>query len=134
IARENDLVFDEITLYETQLMHGPVGRLVARKEFGIEDEEVLSAIEFHTTGKANMTLLEKIIYLSDFIEPTRNYKGVRKLRKLALTNLDQALAMAFDNTIRFVISIESVLHPRTIEARNYLLMNTKEEKNGSEIK
>ncbi|MBF7097219.1 bis(5'-nucleosyl)-tetraphosphatase (symmetrical) YqeK [Alkalibacter mobilis] len=116
------LDLDEIVFYETQLMHGPVGSAIAKFELGIDDEEIISAISHHTTGKKEMGLLEKIIYLSDFIEPGRDYTGVEELRKLSMVDLDRALIMAFDNTIRYVLSLNSVLHPNTIEARNNLIM------------
>lgn len=121
-AQRYGLVLDEVVHYETQLMHGPVGSLIARHELGVEDEEILSAIASHTTGKKEMTLLDKIIYLSDFVEPGRNYPGVEALRELAFLDLDRAMIQAFDNTIRYVLSLDSVLHPNTIEARNQLIM------------
>lgn len=122
-AKRHGMVLDDVVYYETQLMHGPVGSLVAKYEFGVEDEEILSAIYHHTTGQKNMGLMDKIIYLSDFIEPGRQYTGVDELRTLALLDLDRALIQAFDNTIRYVLSLDSVLHPNTIDARNQLIMN-----------
>lgn len=122
LAQRHGLELDPVVHFETQLMHGPVGSLVARFELGIEDEEILSAIACHTTGKHEMNLMEKIIYLSDFIEPGRNYAGVDALRILAFQDLDRAMIQAFDNTIRYVLSLDSVLHPATIEARNHLIM------------
>ncbi|SHE62886.1 bis(5'-nucleosyl)-tetraphosphatase (symmetrical) YqeK [Alkalibacter saccharofermentans] len=122
IIEKNDLDVDEITYYETQLMHGPVGSFVAKSKFGVDDEEILSAIRYHTTGKKSMTMLEKIIYLADFVEPGRKYHGVEQLRKLAMADLDKAMIQAFDNTIKYVVSLDSVLHTDTIEARNHLIM------------
>ncbi|HAE61084.1 MAG TPA: ribosome silencing factor [Eubacteriaceae bacterium] len=122
VLQKNGLKIDEVTYFETQLMHGVVGSILAKEKFGVDDEQILSAIRYHTTGKKNMTLLEKIIYLSDFIEPGRRYPGVDKLRKLAMKDLDEAMIQAFDNTIKYVVSLDSVLHPDTIEARNYLIM------------
>lgn len=103
------------------LMHGLAGAVVARKIMGIEDEEVLNAISYHTTGRSNMSILEKIIYISDYIEPMRNFPGVDELRRLAFCNLDEALLLSFDNTIKYVIDRGQLLHLNTIEARNYIL-------------
>ncbi|KHD35136.1 phosphohydrolase [Clostridium acetobutylicum] len=103
------------------LLHGLAGRILAKKIIGIDDEDVLNAIEFHTTGRPNMSLLEKIIYIADYIEPGREFKGVDELRKAADEDLNKALLMSFDNTIKFVIDKGGFLHHNTIEARNYLI-------------
>lgn len=109
-------------LYEIhQLLHGAVGAHMAREEFGIEDEETLRAIRYHTTGRENMSSLEKIIYLSDFIEENRDYPGVDHLRQLAYKNLDQGLLQGFNNTIKFLLSTDKVLHCDTVKARNQIL-------------
>lgn len=116
------LKVDDITKREPQLLHGPVGAVVARQEYGIEDKEILNAIKFHTTGRKNMTVLEKIIYLADFIEPGRSYPGVDKLRALSVENLDDAMIQALTNTIRYITSIQGLIHERTVSARNYLIL------------
>ena len=116
------LKLDEVSLREPALIHGPLGACVAQDLFQIDDQEILGAICYHTTGRENMTLLEKIIYLADFIEPCRDYPGVERLRQIAWESLDRALLLSFDNTIAYVISLKSLLHPNTILARNYLLM------------
>ena len=104
-----------------QLLHGLAAAIIAKEEMGIEDEEILSAAAFHTTGKANMTLLEKIIYIADYIEPNRNFPGVQNLREITFENLDKGVLQGFDNTIKFVVDRKEILHLKTIEARNYLL-------------
>lgn len=116
------ILLDEVEKEEFELAHGAVGACLAQNIFNIKDEDILSAIMYHTTGKVNMSKLDKIIYLADFIEPNRNYQGVTELRNTAYTDdLDKALLMSFDNTIKYVISINKLLHPRTVEARNFLL-------------
>ncbi|SHJ51680.1 bis(5'-nucleosyl)-tetraphosphatase (symmetrical) YqeK [Tepidibacter formicigenes] len=121
-VKKYDILLDEIEKKELELAHGKVGAYLAKNIFKIEDDEIFSAITYHTTGKKNMTKLDKIIYLADFIEPNRNYSGVEELRNIAYNdNLDKALLMSFDNTIKYVVSIKKIIHPRTIEARNFLL-------------
>lgn len=115
------IMLDNIEREEYELVHGKIGREIAKDRFKIEDEDILNSIEYHTTGRVGMSVLEKIIYLSDFIEPTREYEGVEELRELALEDLNKAVLQAFDNTIRYVISIRKMIHPRTIEARNDIL-------------
>lgn len=122
IADEAGLEIDEITALEPQLLHGPVGAVVARDDFGVSDQDVLNAIQYHTTGCPDMTKLEKIIYLADFIEADRAYKGVEKLRECARQDLDDAMILAFSNTIRYIASISGLIHPRTIIARNDLIL------------
>ncbi|CAH2214173.1 bis(5'-nucleosyl)-tetraphosphatase (symmetrical) YqeK [Tepidibacter aestuarii] len=122
LVQKYDILLDDIEKKETELAHGKIGAYLCKEEFSVYDNDILSAITYHTTGKKNMSKLEKIIYLADFIEPNRNYDGVDKLRNIAYNEgLDEALLMAFDNTIKYVISIRKIIHPRTIEARNFLL-------------
>ncbi|MBZ4645108.1 MAG: hypothetical protein PWR27_1452 [Petroclostridium sp.] len=117
-----DIVLDNISKAEMQLIHGPLGAKIAQHQFGIVDEEILEAVHYHTVAKAEMTTLCKIIYLADFIEPNRDFPGVDKLRRIAYKDLNQAILMAIDNTIRFVLSLGKLIHPNTIDARNYILL------------
>lgn len=112
---------DALTMRVKELLHGPAAVHICRKVFGIEDEEILSAVRYHTTGKENMSLLEKIIYLSDFIEPSRSFEGVEELREMAFEKLDEALLMAFNSSIRYIISKNGLIHADTILSRNYIL-------------
>ena len=85
------------------LMHAPAGAELARQKYGIEDEHILSAIRWHTTGHEGMTKLEKIVYLADFIEPNRPvYPGLEELRAEAFRDLDRAVRMAAESTMRYV--------------------------------
>jgi len=84
------------------LLHGPVGAELAAREFGISDRRVLSAIERHTTGTPGMGMEDKIVCLADYIEPGRDYPGVRRLRELAGHNIDRALAAALEGSISYI--------------------------------
>lgn len=105
------------------LMHGLAGALIGKHIMGIKDEDIFNAIAYHTTGKKNMSLLEKIIYLADYIEPMRNFPGVENLKKASYINIDEALLLSFDNTIKYVIDRGQLLHHDTIEARNSILFH-----------
>jgi len=118
---EEGIKADATTLLVRELLHGPAAIHICRKVFGIEDVEVLDAVRYHTTGRENMTLLEKIIYLSDFIEPSRCFDGVENLRKLAFEDLDKALLLAFDSSILYLISKNKIIHLDTVLSRNYIL-------------
>lgn len=118
---KNNLEIDETMAKAYQLIHGKVAAHIAKEQFNINDQNILNSIEYHTTGRKKMSNLEKIIYLADFIELGRNYSGVEELRMVAEQNLDKAVLLALNNTIKYVISIEKLLHTNTIEARNTLL-------------
>jgi len=120
-VKEHQLEADRVLMEAYQLLHGKVAAAIAEKEFSIENQDIIRAIENHTTGRANMSLLEKIIYLADFIEIGRSYPGVDELRLRAEENLDKAVLLAFNNTIKYVLDIEKLLHPNTILARNEIL-------------
>lgn len=113
---------DSVERSSSELLHGIGGAIVAKKEMGIEDSDILNAIRWHTTGRPNMSKLEKIIYLADYIEPNRIFDGVEELRELCKVDLDKAMIKALDNTIKYVITKKSLIHIKTIEARNYLLL------------
>ncbi|MBQ4425434.1 MAG: nicotinate (nicotinamide) nucleotide adenylyltransferase [Lachnospiraceae bacterium] len=102
------------------LGHAPAGAQYARHRFGIEDEEVLSAIRWHTTGRPGMTELEKILYVADYVEPFRGKMvDLDKARRIAYTNLDQAVAFAGESTIRYLESRGEDIDPITREAVEY---------------
>lgn len=108
------------------VLHSFLGAEVAKKVYNIYDEDIIEAIKFHTTGKNDMTKLEKIIFIADAIEPNRNFKGIDEIRYVAGYNLDKAMLMLLDSNIIFLISKEASINPLSFEARNYLI----EEKNG----
>lgn len=121
LAENFGILLDEIERQETVLIHGPLGAFIAKKDFKIKDEEILRAIKIHTTGDKNMTLLDKIIFIADYIEPSRNFPGVDILRKQAHEDLDKAIVTAIDSTISHVMDKGSLLHPKTVNARNFIL-------------
>lgn len=102
------------------LAHGPVAAEMIQKDFDVHDEDIINAVRFHTTARPDMTLLEKIIYIADAIEPGRNYPGVNDIRKLAYQDLDVACLASIKKTIDFVASEGKFLDGRTIAAKEYL--------------
>jgi predicted HD superfamily hydrolase involved in NAD metabolism len=121
-AKEKKIDLDEFEIESTALSHATIGASVAKEEFEIDDVEILNAIKYHTTGKEDMTMLEKIIFMADLIEEGRNFESVDILRNLTYNNkIDEALLMSFNNTIKLVIDKNKIIHPKTINARNYIL-------------
>ncbi|OJG97658.1 HD domain-containing protein [Enterococcus termitis] len=109
----------ELLKYGNAIWHGLVGASMVERELGIEDEEILQAIRLHTTGAAEMSLLDKIIYVADYIEPGRNFPGVDEARKIALRDLDEAVAFETKHTLVYLIEQEQKIYPKTIETYNY---------------
>lgn len=99
--------------------HADFGYEIAKTFFGIKDEEVLNAIKYHTTGRPGMTLLEKIIFLADYFEPTRATPGLDKIVQTARTNIDQAVELALKNTLNFLKQNNYEIAPITISAYEY---------------
>ncbi len=120
-ANQLGLKLDRITRQQEKLLHAPVGAALLESELKILDPEVAGAVAYHTTGRIGMTLLEKILYLADFIEEGRRYEGVEFIRKAAYSNLERALLAAVDMTIKSVVARGLLLHPRSVAFRNRLL-------------
>lgn len=132
-AKRHHLEVDAVSLRDPQLLHGPVGAIVARELYGVTDPEIHAAICYHTTGRKDMTKLDKIIYLADFIEKGRNYPGVETARKKARDDLDAATIQALTNSICHVARMGALIHDQSICARNDLIIKeTKKIKNESE--
>ncbi|MBP1992899.1 bis(5'-nucleosyl)-tetraphosphatase (symmetrical) YqeK [Paenibacillus eucommiae] len=111
--------------FDKELWHAHAGAYMAKTQFGIEDEEVLDAIRYHTSGRERMTLLDKVVCLADYIEPGRHFPEVDTIRKLAEKSLDKALIAGFDSTIGFLLSKGKRIFPLTVLTRNKLLEDGK---------
>lgn len=110
---------DELERVSLKLLHSKTGAALARDVFGV-DEEIYNAIWWHTTGHAGMTLLEKIIYLADYIEPSRDFPGVDKLRQVCYKDLNEGLCLGLEMTIREMTDMGNPVHRATLEARDAL--------------
>lgn len=129
-AKAAGLEPSEIENKQPALLHAPLGEIWARTRFGVEDPTVLQAIRRHTTGAAQMTLLDKVIYIADFIEPGRKFPGVEKIRELVVKGPDETLLAAYNHTIAYILTGDGLLHPDTVAGRNFLLMEKKAKRNG----
>lgn len=104
------------------LLHGPVAAAWLPKETGLTDAAILRAVAVHTTGCPGMSPLDCIIYLADYIEPGRPYPGSARARRAAGRSLREALRIAFDESLNYLISTGAPIHPLTVQARNDLLL------------
>ena len=98
LCAEYGTILDDFSVRYPKTLHQLTGSLVAERIFG-ENEAVVAAIRHHTTGKADMTLLEKIIYVADYMEPCRDFPGVERLRELAYSDIDAALKLGLEMTL-----------------------------------
>ncbi|MDO4710418.1 MAG: bis(5'-nucleosyl)-tetraphosphatase (symmetrical) YqeK [Peptostreptococcaceae bacterium] len=121
ILTESGYIPDRLETDSVNLMHSKVSAIIAEKEYGVGNRSVLSAIRKHTTASANMSLLDKIIFVSDAIEETRSYDKVELFREIAPKDLDEALKMILDEQIIYLVRNDKSIHPNSIEARNFLL-------------
>ena len=124
-AEKRGIKIGEVEKAVPLLLHAYIGAKMISEIYEVDDAEISQAIYRHTVGARNMTDLDKIIYFADMIEPNRNYPGVEKLRNLAKTSssLDEIILTALNESIIFVVQKNSLLHPDTIDARNFLLLS-----------
>lgn len=120
-AKEAGLAWTEEFDQAPQIVHSYLGGLVAKDRYGIEDQDILNAITYHTTGRAGMTDLEKIIYLADYAEPKRNFPGVDQAREEIKESLNLAMFQSLNRTIKHLIDQDAYISPKSIDARNDFL-------------
>ena len=114
-----DMGFPVRYMDNMNLAHSKIASVLAGTLFGIHDEDVLNAVSFHTTGRAGMSLLEKIIFLADAIEPDRDYPGVDEIRKQAEGSIDKACLMSLKGTVDHIEKQGIYMDPDTLEAKDY---------------
>lgn len=112
------------------LIHSRLGAEFAQTEYGIDDPEILAAIRSHTIGRVGMSLLEKIIYLADKLEPSRDFKGVEAMRRTAYEDINKAMLMVMRHSAEYTAASGRSVNPSTEEVMNYL---KNEVKNGPEV-
>ena len=111
-----------------KLWHAIVGAEYIRNELGIDDEELITAVRYHTTGRADMTLSDKILFIADFISADRDYNGADEMRQRAEISLECAMDMGLSFTIEDLVTHGRPIHPGTVDAYNDIKL--KEQKNG----
>lgn len=117
IAKYN-IKLDDVESSAPKLLHAIAGFAVLKNEYEVTDEDILNAVRYHTTARANMSILEKIIYLADFISADRKYEGVEKLRKAVYTSLDCAMDTSLCFSITELLNKKVPVHLDTVRAWN----------------
>lgn len=121
MCKEYGIPLDEVKEKELGLLHAELGAYMAEHDFGIKDTEILDAIRYHTLGRENMSVMEKILYLADIVEPNRKeFDGLKELRELCFKDLDRALLFGFGLTIAHTNRRGHILHNQTIDAERYI--------------
>ena len=106
-----------------KLMHAHAGASYVRRELGIKDKDVLAAIRYHTTGRAGMSLLERVVFLADFTSADRDYHDIDTMRSLASKSMEKAMLYALSSSITHLVSKGRLVHPDAIDAYNDLLLS-----------
>ena len=116
-CQKREIPMSDGELRDPSLLHAKLGAWYAREKYGVEDDEILTAIECHTTGKKEMTLLDKILYVADYIEPGR-YKAseLPEMRKLAFIDLDLACLSIMESILKYLESTNCPIDTTTIDA------------------
>ncbi len=115
------LGLDPVYLNNRNLSHGKIASIMIQKDYQIEDRDIINAVNFHTTGRAGMSRLEKIIYLADAIEPNRQYPGVDEIRIKAYQDLEEACLLSLECSIEYVMKKGVYLDQDTLKARDSLI-------------
>lgn len=104
--------------FHHELWHAAAGCIIAEKEFGVKDPDILNAIRYHTTGRAGMSALEKLIYIADLIEPGREFPGIDELRTSAEQQIDKAMKACIVHSVLYLIDRRAAVFPDSIECYN----------------
>ena len=124
---ENGVLLTQVERSNHKLYHAMAGAVYVKNELGITDKDIINAIRYHTTGRKNMSLLEKVIYIADFISEDRNYDGVERMREKAKLSLECAMEEGLQFSIIELSEKLLPIHPDSIDAYNQIVM---EDENG----
>ena len=118
-ARNSNINIDETEFEIPELLHAPVGAFLAKNKYDIIDKDIFKAIRYHTIGKPGINNLGLIIFAADFIEPNRNFPGVKDLREVAdKKTLSELTVAVCDQSIRYNLDLRKNIHPNTLLLRN----------------
>lgn len=123
IMDKNDIMLTKLQLSSPKLWHSISGAAYINSELGIEDEDILNAVRFHTSGRAGMSLLEKIIFVADFTSKERDYDGVDIMREKADRSLEEAMHFGLSFTVCDLINRRRVIDPNAVECYNDITLN-----------
>jgi predicted HD superfamily hydrolase involved in NAD metabolism len=120
-AKDYGLTLHPIEEANGHLLHGPVAAQLVKKEFDLDHADILNAIAQHTLGAIDMSLLSKIVFLADAIEPARPADYANPIKQAIDQSLDDAILVACNSNLQILLETNKTIHPRTVEVRNYYL-------------
>ena len=124
-AAEFNIPVDEVEANQPILLHAKIGVYLAEHKYGVSDKEILSAIQYHTTGAAGMSQIDMIVYLADLLEPKRGFFGIDEMRQLVKVDLEKTMMKAYALTIKYLLEHDLLIHPNCIYGRNELAIKFK---------
>ena len=127
IIKDGGIILDSVQKNAPKLWHAVSGSVYVRDVMGIDNHDIINAIRYHTTGRAGMSLLEKIIYIADFTSAERSYHGVETMRELSRRRLEDAMLFSCKFTIGNLSSQELAIHPDQLDCYNELVLNIERE-------
>ncbi len=125
IIREGGIILDDVQKNAPKLWHSVSGSVYVRTRLGIEDTDVINAIRYHTTGRAGMSLLEKIIYTADYISKERSYDGADIMREKSRRSLEEAMLFSCVFTLQNLSAKAAAIHPDQLFCYNDIVLNMK---------
>lgn len=126
VMQEHDVELTPLEAQAQKLWHAMAGAVYVRHELGIEDEDIIRAIRYHTTARAGMSLLEKVLYIADYTSAERDYPGAEEMRKAADISLEKAMHDALIFSITDLVERELAVHPDTLDAYNEIVLSQME--------
>ena len=127
IIADGGIILDSVQKNAPKLWHSISGSVYVRDYLGIKNNDIINAVRYHTTGRAGMSLLEKIIYIADFTSAERSYKDVDIMRELSRKTLEDAMLFSCKFTIGNLSSQELAIHPDQLDCYNELVLNIERE-------
>lgn len=122
IIEKSGIILCDVDRRSPNIWHSIAGAVYMREELGIDDEDIYNAVYYHTTGRAGMSKLEKVIYVADYISADRSYNGVEEMRRLAGDSLEDAMLFALEFCITKLANARELIHPNGVACYNELLI------------
>lgn len=126
VCEKHGIVISTVEKKNPSLLHSKVGAFLAQHKYGIQNQDIINAIRNHTTGRKGMSLLEKIVFVADYMEPGRNQApNLTEIRRLAFEDLDKALVKILEDTLSYLENHDGEIDPQTRETWEYYINNEK---------
>ena len=128
IITDDGIILTPTEKSSTKTWHQLSGAVYIKKYLGVKDEDIISAVRYHTTGRENMTLLEKVVYIADYISADRKYPGVERMREKAYRSLDEAMLEGLQFTVIENVKKGFPIHEDSVKAYNFIAISYERKK------